>query len=280
MKKQIVSACALIASVAAFATSVTSANTFGVLKVTSTATDEAAAQLIIPVPWENVGASTGMIDPTAYVLATNRKKGDALFYYNPALKTYMVWEMSDDGDKSGEWTAKSTYSVGENENIVIVDAEGSFSRGQAIILSLTAGSVDDVFLSGQYTGTQVATALTAPSPNAHSYWKTFTLIAPSVVNDIDLNSEQSYFYRDSGCTTPVTESDISGDQIVLADGTTYYCEFSGGKLSWYKLVEATEEPKVMSHNTDNIKLLKGQGAWYVRSVHSAENAAQTIYVKW
>ena len=284
MKKQIVSACALIASVAAFATSVTSENTFGVMKIAAPAkVSSSLVQLIIPVPWENVGASTGAIDPTAYVLATNRKKDDALFYYDTAQKVYKVWVMSEDGSASGAWTAKSSYVIsGETESneteIDTIFADGSFARGKAVILQLQSGSTADIYLSGQYSSTTSTVVITGPAATSHAWWVVYNLIAPSLASEVTLNNLS--FYKDDTGEVAVEQDDIVGDKIVKADGTTYYCEAdeaSGIKWVYYE----PSDPGVVAIPTgtiENVKLKVGEGAWYVRAVH--KNGVQTIHVNW
>ena len=277
MKKQIVTACALIASVAAFATSVESSNTFGVLKIASTATAEKSAQLIIPVPWENVGTASGVIDPTAYVLTTNRKKDDTLFYYDTQQKAYKVWSMSADGSSSGVWTAQDSYNISDKA-LSTITADGTFARGKAVILQLVKGSTEPVYISGQYSSNLCKVAITGPAASAHAWWVVYNLIAPSSASAVSLSDVQ--FFADENCLQEVGVNDIVGDKIVKADGTTYYCEAGdNSSIKWVYYAPGT--PGTVSipiGTTENVKLNAGEGAWYVRAVH--KNGAQTIYVKW
>lgn len=72
--KKILAVSALLASVAAFAASVASDNTFGVLKIS----DTTSQQLVISVPWENVG-SGGNVKITDLVLPTGLDEGTTLY---------------------------------------------------------------------------------------------------------------------------------------------------------------------------------------------------------
>ena len=223
MKKQIVTACALIASVTAFAASVTSDNTFGVLKVASTATAGASGQLIIPVPWENVGG--GDVVATNYVLSTGRKIGDKLYWYDSSLETpaYKVWAIETNG---GPWVPATTYSIGETDYTVAEPAVGqSIKRGQAVILGLVKGSTDSVYLSGQYNANDVKVQIYGPTEDqVAKFYRVSTLIAPSKASAVSLSSLK--FYTRSGDDyTEIAAGDkgtkLNGDYIRLADGTTY-----------------------------------------------------------
>ncbi len=277
MKRQIVTACALIASVAAFATSVESSNTFGVLKIASTATTEKSAQLIIPVPWENVGTASGVIDPTAYVLTTNRKEGDTLFYYDTQQKAYKVWSMSADGSDSGVWTPQTSYSI-SNKELSTITATGTFARGKAVILQLVAGSTDPVYISGQYSSAECQVAITGPAASAHAWWVVYNLIAPSSASAVSLNDVR--FFTDEDCSSAVSVVDIVGDKIVKADGTTYYCEAGdNSSIKWVYYAPSTAGTvSIPTGTTEGVQLNAGEGAWYVRAVH--KSGVQTIYVEW
>lgn len=264
MKKQIVTACALIASVAAFAASVTSDNTFGVLKVASTATAGASGQLIIPVPWENVGG--GGVVATNYVLSTGRKSGDKLYWYDNALETpaYKVWSVEAD---NGPWTPVETYNINTSlTSVKPVDGE-SIARGHAVILGLVAGSTNAVYLSGQYNANDVKVQIYGPTEElAAKLYRVSTLIAPSKASDVDLTSVKFY---DSNGTTELTgggRSVLNGDYIRLANGTTF--KFSTVVGGWYK--DGVGGVPV----TTDLTIPAGQGAWYSRA------NADSVYIEW
>ena len=86
--KKMIFGFALIATCVASATTVTSANTFGVLKVTST-----NEETVICVPWVKVGDGSS-IDANSLVLTSNLKKGDQLFAYDTTTSTYYTWTLA------------------------------------------------------------------------------------------------------------------------------------------------------------------------------------------
>lgn len=265
MKKQIVTACALIASVAAFAASVQSDNTFGVLKVASTATDSASGQLIIPVPWENVGG--GAVVATNYVLSTGRKTGDKLYWYDSSLETpaYKVWAIETNG---GPWVPATTYTIGEKVYDVTAPAVGqAIARGHAVILGLVKGSSDPVYLSGQYNADTVKVEICGPTEaDAAKLSRVSTLIAPSKASAVNLSEVE--FYDSTGGTRLAGDalSTLKGDYIRLADGTTFTYSTTLG--AWYK------EGENGAPITDGLTIPAGQGAWYSRG------NAGSIYVQW
>ncbi|MBQ8126123.1 MAG: hypothetical protein IJ173_09660 [Kiritimatiellae bacterium] len=251
MKKQIVTACALIASVAAFATSVESSNTFGVLKIAAP-----AGQSIIPVPWEKVGG--GDIAVTDYVLPTGLSTGDMLYWYDNGEANYKVWKI-----ENGAWTNVGANKI-ESTGVTPIESAltQTFSRGSAAILNLA--STATVYLSGQYSSEDVAVKIYGPTAeDAAKLSRVSTLIAPSKASDVTI--DESMFYKDEACTQPVAETDLVGDSILLPDGNSYkYSKTFGG---WY--LEGGSTPT----KTD-VLIPVGQGAWYSRG------NAGNIYIEW
>ena len=266
MKKQIVTACALISSVAAIAASVTSDNTFGVLKVAAPdGVEVASKQLLIPVPWESVGDARSVV-ATNYVLSTGRKAGDQLYWYDASVRSYQSWVIETD---NGPWVPAAIskvfgkYSVTEN-----APSDGAtIPRGQAVILELSAGSTSDVFLSGQYNENDVKVQIYGPTEElAAKLYRVSTLIAPSKASDVDLTSVK--FYGSNGTTelTDGSRSVLNGDYIRLANGTTY--KFNTVVGGWYK--DGTGGVPVKT----DLTIPAGQGAWYSRA------NAGSVYIEW
>lgn len=277
MKKQIVTACALIASVAAFATSVESSNTFGVLKLADTTTSE----LIIGVPWVAVGA--GNVSPTNLVLAANLNDGDMLYMYDATEKGYKVWEV-----QSGAWTGATTYSIGSKDDYTSISKTGAeaLARGEALILKRTGATpYPVVYLSGQYTDDS-ADRIQIKNPTASDVPMQvyFTLIANPRSAAVDLNSCEFY-------TTETGEEKVStfgngtlDDYILLSDGSKYgYDETGSNNKHWYKWKSETKtvtlgdseiETDVTTKSYEGVTIPAGVGAWYVRAGRSA------IYMKW
>lgn len=252
MKKQIVTACALIASVAAFATSVESSNTFGVLKIAAP-----AGQSIIPVPWEKVGG--GDIVVADYVLPTGLSTGDMLYWYDNGEANYKVWKIDN-----GAWTSVGANKI-ESTGVTPIESAltQTFSRGSAAILNLTSDAT--VYLSGQYNSADVAVKIYGPTAeDAAKLSRVSTLIAPSKAGEVTI-SNCSPFYTDKDCTQAATADDLKGDSILLPDGKSYkYSKTFGG---WY--LEGVSAP-----NTTAVHIPVGQGAWYSRG------NAGNIYIQW
>ena len=281
MKKQIVSACALIASVAAFATSVTSENTFGVMQLADIETSE----LIIGVPWVAVGS--GNVSPTNLVLAANLSDNDMLYMYDASVKKYKSWKVA-----SNVWTDAATYAIGSEINITSVSKTGleALKRGEALILKRTGGAPYPViYLSGQYT-TNAAERVQIKNPTTGDVPMQiyFTLIANPRSTAVDVND--CCFYTDDTGNKLVTEfgNGTLDDYILLSDGSKYGYDATGsGNKHWYRWVGAEKEVNIIDGSTtttvtttvntksyEGVTIPAGMGAWYVRAGRS------TIYMEW
>lgn len=240
--KKLVAVSALLASVAAFATSsVTSDNTFGVLKISDTTSQE----LIISVPWEKVGG--GDVKITDLVLPTGLSEGTMLYYYDGSK--YMAFRVSEGRWSDGELTGGLTY-----------EANLTIARGSALIIKRTkaanAESYPIIYLSGQYADAAGSSTISIASATAPAY----SLIAPTKtasVSSINLND---------ATWTNVGENDY----ILLSDFTV--AKFKEGK--WVVEVvdeNATEFSITTPGYTGSVKPKKtvdatvpvGVGIWYV-----------------
>ncbi len=259
--KKIIAGCALLASFAAVATTVESANTFGVLKVTDASTTE----LIIAVPWAAVG--NGDIKVTDLVLPTGLANGDKLYWYSTAEKNFKSWVISE-----GAWAANNVTLFNEQPALETT-LNDTVARGEALVLVRTApGTNKDIYLSGQYTDSTSVVAIACPTPEdkaARPNHLTYTLIAPSAPAEVNLNA--AIYYSDEGCTVAVDykNSDFNGDKIQLSDGTEYSHDSDG----WYKWgdKQGNYGPKNKSYTS---VIPQGQGAWYKR------NGTSPLYIKW
>jgi len=253
MKKQIVTACALIASVAAFATSVESSNTFGVLKIDVGAT---AKEVVIPVPWAAVGTGDAAIKVTDFVLATGRASGDTLYIYDASAKGYKVWQ----ADGNGNWALGNTVVINAGDEISRLDATtaDTIARGQAAILVLNEASANNnpVYLSGQYSDSVASTTvygLTEEEAKFAHLGKTHsTLIAPPKAAPCNLNSDLIYEKADG--------VSMDGDQILVFGGDSYTYGDVDGQDMWYKLGSGRPPARI----TTDVKIPIGTGAWYIR----------------
>lgn len=146
-----------IAAIAAATTAlaVKSSNTFGILRV-----DSSAAQTIVSVPW--VAAGGGDINVADVVKTANLNDGDKLYYYNGS--DYTMWTLT-----RGAWVQAQNES-GETP-------AQSISRGGAIILERTNPGTC-FYLYGQYASDVASTTCVQ---DGH------TLLAPSTTIDFNLN---------------------------------------------------------------------------------------------
>ncbi len=237
MKKQIVTACALIASVAAFATSVESSNTFGVLKIAAP-----KGQSIIPVPWEKVGG--GDIVVTDYVLPTGLTDGDLLYWYDANAGAYKVWKIA-----SGAWAVDTTIKVdADSISTETSNLTDTVARGTAAILNLS--EPEYVYLSGQYADSTVTTTIYGLASGEHEKYPLkfkSTLIAAPQAEDYSLKN------------MTVTGT-VTGDKIMVASSpaVTYVYGTVGGTTGWYKPGLDASSCKF------DVKIPSGVGAWYMR----------------
>lgn len=237
--KKLVAVSALLASVAAFATSsVTSDNTFGVLKIADTTSQE----LIISVPWEKVGG--GDVKITDLVLPTGLSEGTMLYYYDGS--NYMAFRVSGGQWVNGELTGGLPYKANQ-----------AIARGSALIIVRPKSTTyPPIYLSGQYAEAAGSSTISAASATAPAY----SLIAPtktSSVSSINLND---------ATWTNVGENDY----ILLSDFTV--AKYKEGK--WVVEVvdeNATEFSIKTPGYTGTVKPKKtveatvpvGVGIWYV-----------------
>lgn len=237
--KKLVAVSALLASVAAFATSVTSDNTFGVLKIA----DTTSQQLIISVPWVAVGDGETNVKITDLVLPTGLEDGTMLYYFDQTESKYMSFKVSGGSWMDGKLNTGLEY-----------DANQAIARGSALIIVRPESTTyPPIYLSGQYAQAASSTiaAATASEPS-------YTLIAPTVANSTSVNLNVYSWSKAN-----------RGDAITF--GTTTY-NFDG--TNWYTETQGTDSPiQVEGGSTftpptkviDNITIPAGQGAWYIRA---------------
>ena len=237
--KKIVAISALLASIAAFATSVTSENTFGVLKIADTTSE----QLIISVPWEKVGG--GDVKITDLVLPKGLYDSTKLYYYDGS--NYMAFGVKDGQWQNGELAGGAVYN--ENQSI---------ARGSALIIVRTKGDEDAaypvIYLSGQYAAATNSTIAEATS-DAPSY----TLIAPTVANssNVDLNT-----VSDRWSEAKVGDVITYGTTTYNYDGRFWYKETMGDTSISVTGGSSFKPPQKV---TTGITIPAGQGAWYIRA---------------
>ena len=231
--KKIIASITMLAAGAALASTVTSAQTFGVLKVTSS-----KAETVICVPW--VAAGTGGDIKVKDVVKTSGltkgsdeygTNGDVLLKYDGS--TYYGWALNNDG----EWVGLAVV-VRTGETATAGDDE-TLARGDALIIRRSApANPGEIYLYGQYESDPVGTkTLTLNAWN---------LIAPpdTTGNTISLNS--------------LTWGNVGANDVIYvqaANGNRIELTRNSGNTQWVY--------KALTEDASKAVIQPGQGAWYV-----------------
>lgn len=244
--KKLLSTLAIAAASTALA--VESSNTFGILRV-----DSSAEQTIVSIPWEAAGG--GSIKVKDVVKTANLTNGDQLYYY--ANGSYKLWVLED-----GVWTGAQT--VKDQDGATITADRGTdadvLARGGAIILvrkNPTTGTpavANPFYLYGQYT--------TSGSTTTTCVANGYTLLAPPSTDETDLNTKS--------WTTPG-----ANDNIILQNATVLHYRDVSGRMKWGKLKkELNPQTGVITETVDPTvaKIVAGEGAWY----HNNKDVAVTV----
>lgn len=221
-----------IAAIAAASTAlaVESSNTFGILRV-----DSSAPETVVAIPWLAAGGNAIAVKDVVKTAGLNT--GDQLFYYNG---DYKLWVLNAQGQWEGATTAIKG-PTGETVQVPAGDAE-TLARGGAIILVRT-NPAEQFYLYGQYTSDG---ASVTPVVNGKS------LIAPPVASNegFDLNG-----------TDVMTGSPSAGDYIVVDLGTVLTYTTTHGWAQ--KKTTISSGVPTTNYNTDAAVIPSGKGVWYV-----------------
>lgn len=245
-----------IAAIAAASTAlaVESSNTFGILRV-----DSSAAETIVAVPWEGAGAtgeSANKILVKDVIKTANLTRGldaqgtngDQLYYY--ADDSYKTWLLNNEG----EWVGARIVMTGKT--VEVGTNSDTLSRGGALILVRKNPTkiVDEetvanpFYLYGQYT---IAGASVKPVANGTS------LIAPPSTAEagFDLNGD--------GVMTGSTPA--NGDYIIVDLGTVLTYNTVEGKKKWSKASTTFDLATgfTTTYDTTAAVIPSGKGVWYV-----------------
>lgn len=244
-----------VAAVGAFADT-TSANVFGLLKVTSS-----AAQTIVAVPWLECGGSGSTISASNVVKTAELTVGDQLYYYNGS--SYDAWTLTE---SAGVKVWASVFSVAKPGKVTIAAASTvqSIARGGALILvRQSPASLGYFYLYGQVAGdTSVTTPITASSNGNPVY----NLVAPPSVKDggtIDINSTSDVEWANVG----------AADTIMLpVGGEAVECQRKDG--AWKYLVRVQDGtigtlPRYVDTWVAAPTIPTGTGFWYVSRTATA-----------
>lgn len=231
------------------AMAVESSNTFGILRV-----DSSAAQTIVSVPWE--GAGGGAIKVKDVVKTANLTIGDKLYYYDTTEQTpsYKMWALTENG-----WEGATTVANGITPTKGTED--DTLARGGAIILvrqnptKVVDGETvaNPFYLYGQYNSTQPTISVSRNASNV-----TYTLIAPPSANSVALNS---------GTWTNAT----TGDQIILPSGQPLYWKDTTDKWCTLTTNLETGDETYTSYATP---IPAGEGVWMRVKPGSGEVSVQ------
>ena len=235
--KRLVFAAALSFAAFAFADTVQSANTFGVLKIA----DTTHANVAVCVPWVAAGAG-GPVNVTNLVMASNREAGDVVYYYDATAKDFKAWEL-----QGGAWTAiPSAVKVGSIDVAVPVDAVTA-ARGGALIIH-REDATNPIYLYGQYSGDAAMTTVAQGAEDA----PVISLIAPPSTTDYVMTSK-----------TPTSGSIGAKDYIQLSGDSKRY-QYKNGSWGVYGADEWKSETGQWEPSfSAGLVIPAGQGALYV-----------------
>lgn len=243
----------MLAAGAALASTVTSAQTFGVLKVTST-----TAETAICVPWVAAGTGTD-IKVKDFVKTTDLYIGDELYLYDADEQEFVAWQLTEDRTTTPwttNWTGTATISALGDVADPGTD-NTTIGRGSALILKRQHPETGAFYLYGQYTETEF-TSVTMAADTSEEKVTLFAL--PNTTGTaIDLNRSDwtwSKVVRSTAITT--------GDTIRLqkANGTAIYLAYNG--TNWVSVSDLA--------TTTNAVIQPGMGAWYI-AVGKSDRAA-------
>ena len=241
MKKSMIFLCLIAAGVAFADNTTTGANTYGVLRV-----DSSAAETIVAVPW--VGASSdgsASIQVADIVKTANLNNGDELYAYIGG--EFKAWILNDN-----TWTPQHIVNSDGPANTA-GSASQTLTRGQAILLRRKAPIANCFYVFGQVASTSTAElTIAVGTPETPAY----TLIAPPVDAEIaDLNTIIEY---KSG--TPLT-----GDIIFVAASSGksgLMTDYHWNGTEWGKYQRATTMGGSETF-VAGLSIPVGEGAWYV-----------------
>ena len=264
MKKPLAFAFTALASAALFATTVTSDNTLGVMKLPMVA---GQAEITFCLPWVNVGSSgSNAITVENILLTSNLADGDTIrvFYKDTdpgeseATEYSRTWEWDA---TNNEWDAMpvTVPDVSDPYNTPEADAV-NLTRGQrgVTFTRASASGAFDLYVYGQYEAG--AGTFTIPSPTTAGK-QVCSIIAPPRAEPTELNR-----------TAMWTTAPNVGDEILLLDaaGTKFRYIPSGASGAW--ATEEAVEKTTVGGQTDTFldwvvkettQIPAGLGAWYL-----------------
>lgn len=218
------------------ATTVTSANTFGIVKV-----DSGRTATVVAVPWVACGTTTTPNDPIKVVdlvTTTNLTDGDVLYYWDGKNIMHLVYDETSSSWVSGNSaTSSGEYKVGSAGNV-------NATVGRDVSLMLVRQSTSNPF----YVYGQVSTDATPTKTIAAG----MNLVSSPLAKDLVLNGETAGW---SFSDTPA-----NGDQVMipLAGGTFKTYTYNASYSQW---IHRYWDGSAMQDDT-NLTVPAGEGFWY------------------
>ena len=245
MKVKTLACLCALAAIPAFGTeAVTSANTFGVLKV-----ECASQKVIIATPWVKCGDATSPVKVTDLVMTSGLETGDAILVYDAANDRFKSWVIS-----GGAWSSTPVADVAGT--VITGDAQSeAIARGQAfwfVKKTFTAGDTYNLYLYGQ-DSTAGATSTVAPGTSGSP---AYSLVASPKTTAADLNTVGTFGF------TPNAADEIRVPRYNLPDLVYTYkaTELGWGTSTSVQIGETGRYKKVW---TKGCTIPAGTGFWYV-----------------
>ncbi len=244
MKVKTLACLCALAAIPAFATeAVTSANTFGVLKVTCE-----AKKVIIATPWVEC-LTAGNVKVTDLVMTANLTEGDAIIVY--ASNAFKRWELNSSKQWVGTPVSDATGTAAGGDA-----ASAAIARGLAfwfIKSDYTSGTYD-LYLYGQDT----TAAATSTIAGGDSTTPAYSLVASPKTTDANLNATGVVGF------TPNAADEIRIPRDNLPDVVyTYKATQTGWGASTKVAIEGTDPVRYKKTWTKGCTIPAGTGFWYV-----------------
>lgn len=232
--KKLIASLTILATGAALASSVSSTATFGVLKITSTAT-----QTIISVPWVDAGSSDVETITVKDFVKTSNLTGsdtvanaDKLLVYNPTSGSgaYTGWYLNSSKVWTGYAVAYNTFTATAGQDT------DKLTRGSALILIRNSTTDPDIYLYGQYRDpSRVSYTITRAADRTTLFAPVNTTSTVINLNDLTWTNAQA------------------GDKIKLQGTIPLVFTYNG--TNWGRTIST-------GRTTDGASIRPGEGVWY------------------
>lgn len=235
--KKLIASLTILATGAALASSVSSTATFGVLKITSSATET-----IISVPWVDAGSGSDVETVTVkdFVKTSNLTgndnivNADKLLVYDPENGAYTGWYLNG----SKVWTG---YAVSYNNFTAEAGSDtDKLKRGDALILIRQSTTDPNIYLYGQYNSNSVSYTITRAAGRTTLFAPVNTTSTGVSINSLTWNNAQT------------------GDTIKLQGAIPLVFSYDADKTAGSQWGIQFGENWI----TDGAVIRPGEGVWY------------------